>query len=149
MVNFPTCIPCCGSHSPAHLDLFFDASIYSTMAFLPLGNFDVVSFSIDFPSNSKEHSPFHCIAYNYSHTDWDRLCGHFRNVPLEDIFKLSASAPAIEFCEWVQVGLISLIVNTSSSFTHLYSFRLLVMLLQLIEITFLVFTNRINLMNLE
>ena len=42
-----------GSHSPALLDLFIfsDASICSTMAFSPLGNFDhvIVSVSIDFP----------------------------------------------------------------------------------------------------
>ena len=28
-----------------------------------------------------------------------------RDVPWEDIFKLSASAAASEFCEWVQVGI--------------------------------------------
>ena len=56
MVNFPTRIPDCDSHSPALLDLFIssDASICSTMAFPSLGNSDhvVVSVSIDFPSNS-------------------------------------------------------------------------------------------------
>ena len=38
MVNFPTQIPDCDSHSPALLDLFisYDTSIGSTMAFLPL-----------------------------------------------------------------------------------------------------------------
>ena len=55
MVNFPTQIPDCDSHSPAILDLFIssDASICSLMAFPPLGNSDhlVVSVSIDFPSN--------------------------------------------------------------------------------------------------
>ena len=45
-----------------------------------------------------------CIAYDYSCTDWDGLCNHLRDVPWEDIFKLSASAAASEFCEWVQVG---------------------------------------------
>ena len=54
IVNFPTRIPDCDSHSPALLDLFLssDASICSTMAFPPLGNSDhvVVSVSIDFPS---------------------------------------------------------------------------------------------------
>ena len=53
MVNFPTRIPDCDSHSPALLDLFLssDASICSTMAFPPLENFDHfdVSVSIDFP----------------------------------------------------------------------------------------------------
>ena len=52
MVNFPTRIPDCDSHSPALLDLFLssDASICSTMAFPSLGNSDhvVVSISIDF-----------------------------------------------------------------------------------------------------
>ena len=38
-------------------------------------------------------------------TDWDGLCDHLRNVPLEDIFKLSASAAASEFYEWAQVGI--------------------------------------------
>ena len=40
IVNFPTRIPDCWSHSPALLDLFIscDASICSTMAFPPLGN---------------------------------------------------------------------------------------------------------------
>ena len=39
MVNFLTRVPHCDSHSPALLDLFIssDASIYSTMAFAPLG----------------------------------------------------------------------------------------------------------------
>ena len=34
---------------------------------------------------------------------WFGLCDHLRDVPWEDIFKLSASAAASEFCEWVQV----------------------------------------------
>ena len=90
MVDFPTRIPDCDSHSPALLDLFIssDASICSTMAFPPLGNSDhvVVSVSIDFPTNSQQDDPFHHIAW-------------------EDIFKLGASAAASEFCEWVQVGI--------------------------------------------
>ena len=57
MVNFPTCIPGCDSHSPALLDLFIssDASICSTMAFPLWGNFDhvVVLVSIEFPSDSQ------------------------------------------------------------------------------------------------
>ena len=50
-------------------------------------------------------APFHCIAYDYSHADWDGLCNHLRDVPWEDVFKLSASAAAREFCEWVQFGI--------------------------------------------
>ena len=108
-VNFPTWIPDCDSHSPAILDLFIssDASICSTMAFPPLANSDhvVVSVSIDFPINSKQDTPFHCMAYDYSRADWDGLCDHLRDVPWKDIFKLSASAAASEFCEWIQVGI--------------------------------------------
>ena len=77
------------------------------MAFPPLGNSGhvVVSVSIDFPSNSQRDSPFHCIAYDNSRADRDGLQDHLRDVPWEDIFKLSASAAASEFCEWVQVGI--------------------------------------------
>ena len=86
------------------LVLSFDASISSTVAFPPLGNSDhVVPVSIDFPSNSKQDIRFHCIAYDYSRADWDGLHNHLRDVPWEDIFKLSASAVASEFCEWFQV----------------------------------------------
>ena len=56
MVNFPTRISNCDSHSRALLHLFVssDASIRSTMTFCPLGNSDHVGVlvSIDFPSNS-------------------------------------------------------------------------------------------------
>ena len=73
------------THSPALLDLFlfFDASIYSAMAFPTLGNSDhvVASVSIDFPINSKQDALFHCIAYDYSCADWDGLCDHLRDVP--------------------------------------------------------------------
>ena len=43
------------------------------------------------------------MAYEYSCAGWDCLRGHLRDAPWEDIFKLSASAAASEFCEWVQV----------------------------------------------
>ena len=79
IVNFPTRLD---SHSPALLDLFLssDASIFSTMSFPPLGNSDhfVVSVSIDFLINSKQGSPFHHVAYDYSRADWDGLCDHLR-----------------------------------------------------------------------
>ena len=76
MVNFPTWIPDCDSHSPAHLDFFLssDASISSMMAFPLLGNSDnVVSVSIDFSSNPQQDALFHCIAYDYSRANWDGL----------------------------------------------------------------------------
>ena len=77
------------------------------MAFPPLGSSDhvVVSISIDFLINSEQDTPFHCVAYDYSRADWDGLRDHLRDVPWEDIFKLSDSAAASEFCEWDQVGI--------------------------------------------
>ena len=76
------------------------------MVFPPLGISDhvVVVVSIDFLSNSKWDAPFHCIAYDYSCADWDGLPDDLRDISRGDIFKLSASAVASEFCEWVQVG---------------------------------------------
>ena len=126
MVNFPTRIPDCDSHSPALLDFFLsNAGICSTMAFPPLGNSDhvVVTVSIDFPSISQRDASFHRIAYAYSHADWDCLCGHLKDVPWEDIVKLGASGATSEFCECVQVGTDAYI---RSSLVHLHGFQLLV-----------------------
>ena len=91
IVNFPTRIPDCDSHSPALLDLFLssDANICSAMASPSLGNSDHVVVS---------------VSIGYSCADWVGLRDHLRDVPWEDIFKLSASAAASESCEWVQVG---------------------------------------------
>ena len=109
MVNFPTQIPDCDSHSPALLDLFLssDASICSTMAFPPLENSDhvVVSVSTDLPSNSQWDGLFHHRANDCSRADWDGLSDHLRDVPWEHIFKLDASAAASEFFGWVRVGI--------------------------------------------
>ena len=99
MVNLPTRIPGCDCHGPTLLDLFLTsyASICSTMAFPPLGSSDhvVVSVSIDFPTNSQQDAPFHCIAYDYSCADWDGLRDHL-NFASE--FE-TASETASEFCE--------------------------------------------------
>ena len=134
MVNFPTWIPDCDSHSPALLDFFLssDASICSTITFPPLGNSDhvVVSVCIDFSLNSQWDVRFHCIAYDYSLADWDGLHDHLRDVQWEDICKVSASAPTSEFCEWLQVGTDPSLYPSSirSSLTHLHGFQLLVLL---------------------
>ena len=83
MVDFPTWIPDCDSHRPTLLNFFLssDASICSAMAFPLLGNPDHVAVSVSLR---------------------DSLHDHLRDVPWQDIFKLSASAAASEFCEWVQ-----------------------------------------------
>ena len=92
------------------------------MAFQPSGHpeHDVVSVPTDFPSNLQRDAAFHRIAYDYSHVDWDGLCDYLKDVSLEDIFELSASA-ASEFCLWIQVRI-------RSSFNYLHGFQLLVLL---------------------
>ena len=82
-----------------------DTSICSTLAFPALGNSDhvVISVPIVFPLNLQWDAPCHCIAYEYSHTDWDSLHDNRRDASWEHIFKLSASDAASEFCEWAQV----------------------------------------------
>ena len=134
MVNFPTQIPDCNSHSPALLDSFLssETSICSTMAFPPLGNSNhVVSVSIDFPSNSQWDAPFHYIAYDYSRADWYGLCDHLRDVPWEDIFKLGASLLLLNFVIGFRFALvdISLVEKIRSRLIHLHAFQLLVLLL--------------------
>ena len=104
--NYTTLIPDCYSHIPALLDLFLssDATLCSTMAFPPFRNSNHVVASISRLSIKLTMGwLFHHMAYDYSHIDCDSLCEHLRDVPWEDIFKLSASATS-EFCEWVQVG---------------------------------------------
>ena len=109
MVKFPIRISDCDSHSPDLLDLFLSSatSICSAMAFSPLGNSDqvVVSVSIYFPIKSRQDALFHRVAYDYSHTDLDGLLDHLRDVPWEDIFKLSASTAASELFERFQIGI--------------------------------------------
>ena len=134
MVNFPTQIPDCNSHSPALLDSFLssETSICSTMAFPPLGNSNhVVSVSIDFPSNSQWDAPFHYIAYDYSRADWYGLCDHLRDIPWEDIFKLGASLLLLNFVIGFRLALvdISLVEKIRSRLIHLHAFQLLVLLL--------------------
>ena len=103
MVNFPTRIPGCDSHNAALLELFLssDDSICSAMAFLPLANSDhvVVLVFIDFPFSTKWDVPLHHITYDYSHVDWGCTLDNLRDVPWEDVFKLSASAAASKFSE--------------------------------------------------
>ena len=88
MVNFPTWIPDCDSHSLALLDFFLssDASICSAMTFSPLGNSDhgVVSFPLIFHQTHNRMPCFVALDYDYSHPDWHRLHDHLRDVPWED-----------------------------------------------------------------
>ena len=133
MVNFPTGIPDCGSHSPLW-DLFLSsgASICSTMAFPSLGNPDhvAVSVSIDFPSNSEWNALFHPIAYDYSRADgmifviiWQMFHGR---ISLSSVLLLLLGNFVSGFR--LELMYISLIENIRSSLTYLHGFQLLVLL---------------------
>ena len=75
MVNFPTCIPGCDSHSPPHLNSFLSSD---------------ANFSL------------HCL---WLFSCWlGQSSWWFERCSWEKIFKFSASPAAHEFCEWVQVG---------------------------------------------
>ena len=88
MVNFPTWIPDCDSHSLALLDFFpsSDASICSTMTFPPLGNSDhgVVLFPLIFHQIHRRMRHFIALALGYFHADWHSLHDHLRDVPWYD-----------------------------------------------------------------
>ena len=73
------------------------------MALPPLENSDLISvlISTDFLLYSQQDVQFHRIAYDC----WGSLCHHLRDVPWQDIFKLSAFAAASAFCGCVQVGI--------------------------------------------
>ena len=62
-------------------------------------------FPLTFQITQNKNTPFHRLAYDYSRADYDGLYDRLRDVPWEDIFKISASAAASEFCKWVQVGI--------------------------------------------
>ena len=143
------------THSPAPLNLLicFDTNTCSTMALLPLGNSDhvVVSVSIDFLTDSKQDALFHCVTFDYSCVDWDVFLDHLRSVSWENIFELSASAAASEFCEWCQVKIDLYIpqykyqikCHSSSWFSAACAAGIV------IEITFFICINRMNLLNLK
>ena len=109
MVNFPTEIPDCDSHSSALLDLFIssDSSICSAMVF-PIVKFWWCCCCLSFYWLCVKFStgcPVENSLWLISCADLDSLCDHFRVVPWQNIFKRIASAAASEFFEWVQVGI--------------------------------------------
>ena len=84
MVNFPSWIPDCDSHSAALLDFCYSSytSVCSEMAFYHWEMLIMFFFSIsiDFPSNSQQDAPFHLIAYDYSRVYSVGLCDHLKDV---------------------------------------------------------------------
>ena len=101
------------------------------MVFPPLGNSDhvVVSVSIDFPINSKQDTLFHCVAYDYSHTNWDGLRDYLRDVPWGISLNSVLLLLLVNFVNGFRLELmyISLIASIRSSYTHLHGFQLLIL----------------------
>ena len=130
--NFPIWIPDCDSRSPVLLDSFLssDASICSPMVFPPVENSDhvVVSVSTDVLEISNRLPCFSAwlmtilvliqmvfvIIWEMFHRRTVLDSPHFnlQDVPWEDIFGLSASAAASEFCAWFMVGIKELHSNS-------------------------------------
>ena len=107
------------------------------------------SVSTDFRSYSQWDAPFHHIAYDYSHADWDGLGDHLRDVTWEAIFKLSASSAASEFCEWFPVGIDVYIPHRKYQVKPHSSPWFLAACAAATEITCFVCTKRISLLNLK
>ena len=93
MVNFPTQITDCDSHSPALLDYFFLPMLLFVLWWLSL-HWEILMWLSQFPFS---------IAYDYSCANWDGVCDHLRDVPSKNIFNFGASAAVSKFCEEVQV----------------------------------------------
>ena len=133
MVDFPAQIPGCDSHSPALLDLFIssDTSIWSIMTFAPLGNSHhvVVLISIDFPTNSKQDSLFHCIDYDHACADWHFLIiwniFHGMVSLNSELLLLLGNFVSVFRLELLYI---SLIVSIRWNLTHSHGFQLLVLL---------------------
>ena len=96
---------CCDSDNRALLDLFIssDSSIYSTIAFLHSKILIMLlsQFPLTFQQIQNRMPCF--IAQLMAILVLIGIIFVIRDVPWEDSFKLSTSAAASEFCEWLQV----------------------------------------------
>ena len=90
MVNFPTRNPDCD-----YLFLLMLVFVLQWLSLLlDILNMWLSHFPLTFSQTQKGNALFHHIAYGYSCADWNGLCYHLRDVSMDNIFKLSASATA-------------------------------------------------------
>ena len=133
IVNFPTQIPDCHSHSLAVLDFFFLLTLVFVLQWLSqFWSCCCLSFhwlSIIFTGDGL----FHCIGCDYSCADWDGLCDHFLitemfcgRISLNSVLLLLL----VNFVSGLRLELmyLSLIESIRSSFTLLHGFQVLVLL---------------------
>ena len=52
----------------------------------------VLSVYVDLPLDLKTYAPFRCTAFDYTCADWNSFYDHIRDVPMKDVFNLSAPA---------------------------------------------------------
>ena len=76
----------------SNIDKVLSINLFANMFEFKGFNFhhNIVSVSINFPSNSKQDASFYRMASDYSCTDWDGLHDHLRYVSWDNIFKLNA-----------------------------------------------------------
>ena len=154
MVNIPTQILDCDSHSPVLLDLFIssDASICSAMASPPFGNSDHVVVSVSIDLHHIDNWMPHFIALLMTilvliGTVFVIISEMFHGrISLNSVLLLLPVNFVSEF--GLELMYTFLIESFRSSLTHLHGFQLLLLLPEHIEITF-VYTERINLLNLK
>ena len=112
VVNYPTWLPDCNSHSPAF-------RIYCIF-FLTLDGFQWLFLHRKFWS---------CLSFHWlSVADWDSFCHHWRDVLWEDIFELGASTVGGKFLSEFRLELIFILLIVMVRPTCLHGFQLLVLL---------------------
>ena len=147
MVNFLNRTTGLESQSPALLNLTIssDPCIYITVTFSPLLNSDFifVPVSTNFPSNTKEgvRSIAQLIFILVLILVIVPRCSL-----AELILHLILLLLLLNFVRGstLELKYVSLIINIRSSFMHIYCFQLLLLLSQLLEVTYIVSTNKIN-----
>ena len=144
MVNFPTCIPDCDSHSSAVLDLFISSdAIAFVLHWLSL-HWEILIMLSQFPMTFqliRNRMP-HFIALLMSILVLIGMVFVIISEMLHGMIYLNLVLLLllVNFVSGVRLKLmyISLIENIRSSLIHLHGFQLVVLLPQFIEITFFV-----------
>ena len=148
MVNFLTRTADLESQSSALLNLTIssDPCTYSTVTCSPLVNSDFVfvSVSTNFPPNTKEGvrsiaQLIFILVLILVIVPRCSLAEFFLHLILLLLLLNFVRGSTLE------LKYVSLIINIRSSFMHIYFFQLLLLLSQLLEVTYIVSTNKINL----
>ena len=109
LVDFPTRYARRDDQNPSLLDLFLSSNpnICKVSGSSPLGKSDhaVVDVEINLNISAANDSPYHRTLYSFHRGDWDSFRDFLRDMPWNDIFKLSADECAKEVVSWLQEGI--------------------------------------------